>query len=91
MQYIKNHYNCTSRRPEVFAGSRRKDLSNQQRGGGFRRPIRRDQGYQHFRNKILYEKMDLSDLFKNVIIVGDLYWFQCKRAENFFYQNGSRL
>ena len=32
--------------------------------------------------------MDLSDLVKNVIIVGDLYWFQCKRAENFFIKMG---
>jgi hypothetical protein len=32
--------------------------------------------------------MDLSNLLKNVIIVGDLYWFQCKRAENFFIKMG---
>ena len=73
MQYIKNHYNCTSRRPEVFAGSRRKDLSNQQRGGGFRRPIRSDQGRTTLGIKILYVKMDLSDLFKIIITAGDLY------------------
>jgi hypothetical protein len=32
--------------------------------------------------------MDLSNLLKNVIIVGDLYWFQCKRAEKIFIKMG---
>jgi hypothetical protein len=35
--------------------------------------------------------MDLSDLFKNVIIVGDLYWFQCKRAEKIFFIKMGRV